>query len=98
MNESHDWEAEYSPSVQIFSALAHPLRFALAHHLCQDPHTVSELHQCLGVSQPLASHHLKILKDANVIVGQRQGRTTVYTISDEHIRHIINDVYVHTKE
>ncbi len=56
----------------IFSALANPLRLAIAHHLMHRPHSVSELHTCLGISQPLASHHLRILREAHVIDREQQ--------------------------
>ena len=93
-----DWEEQFGGSVAIFSALANPLRLALAHHLMHRPHSVSELHTCLGISQPLASHHLRILREAHVIDREQQGRTTIYRLWDDHISHIVLDVYEHTRE
>lgn len=93
-----DWEEQFGPSVAIFSALANPLRLAIAHHLVHRPHSVSELHTCLGISQPLASHHLRILREAHVIDREQQGRTTIYRLKDDHISHIVVDVYEHTRE
>jgi len=93
-----DWEEQFGPSVAIFSALANPLRLAIAHHLMHRPHSVSELHTCLGISQPLASHHLRILREAHVIDREQQGRTTIYRLKDDHISHIVIDVYEHTRE
>lgn len=93
-----DWEEQFGPSVAIFSALANPLRLAIAHHLMHRPHSVSELHTCLGISQPLASHHLRILREAHVIDREQQGRTTIYRLKDDHISHIVLDVYEHTRE
>ena len=93
-----DWEEQFGGSVAIFSALANPLRLALAHHLMHRPHSVSELHTCLGISQPLASHHLRILREAHVIDREQQGRTTIYRLKDDHISHIVVDVYEHTRE
>lgn len=98
VDESKDWAQEFGPSVEIFTALAHPLRLALAYHLMDREHSVSELHTCLGVSQPLASHHLRILLDANVVERETHGRVNVYRLKDHHISHIIADVYTHTKE
>ncbi|MDY6052262.1 MAG: metalloregulator ArsR/SmtB family transcription factor [Rothia sp. (in: high G+C Gram-positive bacteria)] len=95
--ESYPLET-YEPSVALFSALAHPLRLAICHHLMERPHTVSELHTCIGVSQPLASHHLKILKEAQVITSTHEGRNAFYQLADDHIKHIIADVHHHTKE
>lgn len=97
-NGPKDWEEQFGGSVAIFSALANPLRLALAHHLMHRPHSVSELHTCLGISQPLASHHLRILREAHVIDREQQGRTTIYRLKDDHISHIVVDVYEHTRE
>lgn len=93
-----DWEEQFGPSVAIFSALANPLRLAIAHHLVHRPHSVSELHTCLGISQPLASHHLRILREAHVIDREQHGRTTIYRLKDHHISHIVTDVHEHTRE
>ena len=93
-----DWEEQFGGSVAIFSALANPLRLALAHHLMHRPHSVSELHTCLGISQPLASHHLRILREAHVIDREQHGRTTIYRLKDHHISHIVTDVHEHTRE
>ena len=95
--EPRDWEQEFGASVAIFSALANPLRLAIAHHLVERPHSVSELHTCLGISQPLASHHLRILREAHVVEGEQHGRTTIYKLLDHHISHIVKDVQEHTK-
>ena len=97
-NSPKDWEEQFGPSVAIFSALANPLRLAIAHHLMHRPHSVSELYTCLGISQPLASHHLRILREAHVIDREQQGRTTIYRLKDDHISHIVVDVYEHTRE
>ena len=97
-NSPKDWEEQFGGSVAIFSALANPLRLAIAHHLMHRPHSVSELHTCLGISQPLASHHLRILREAHVIDREHQGRTTIYRLKDDHISHIVVDVYEHTRE
>ena len=93
-----DWEEQFGPSVAIFSALANPLRLAIAHHLMHRPHSVSELYTCLGISQPLASHHLRILREAHVIDREQRGRATIYRLKDHHISHIVLDVYEHTRE
>ena len=97
-NGPKDWEEQFGPSVAIFSALANPLRLAIAHHLVYRPHSVSELHTCLGISQPLASHHLRVLREAHVIDREQHGRTTIYRLKDHHISHIVTDVHEHTRE
>lgn len=88
----------YAASIAVFAALAHPIRISVAHCLANRPHTVKELTEHLQVSQPLVSHHLKILRDAHVIHKNQQGRTSLYSLADHHIRHIVLDVHQHTKE
>lgn len=40
--------------------------------------TVRTLTEFAGVSQPAVSQHLKVLQEANLIVGRREGRNTFY--------------------
>lgn len=89
---------KYAGSIAIFAALAHPIRISIAHCLANRPHTVKELTEHLQVSQPLVSHHLKILRDAHVIHKTQKGRSAVHSLADHHIRHIVLDVHEHTKE
>lgn len=88
----------YAASIAIFAALAHPIRISIAHCLANRPHTVKELTEHLGVSQPLVSHHLKILREAHVIHKTPQGRTSLHSLADHHMRHIVLDVHEHTQE
>ncbi len=41
---------------------------------------VSDLVKALGLDQPKVSHHLAILKRANVIIDRRQGRKIIYSL------------------
>lgn len=98
MIDMSEWEHKYGASLEIFSALANPLRLAITHCLINHPHTTGELSEHLNASQPLISHHLKLLKEAHVVVGEAQGRKTLYSVADQHIRHIVLDVHEHAKE
>ena len=52
----------------------------------------------VAIFSALASHHLRILREAHVIDREQQGRTTIYRLKDDHISHIVVDVYEHTRE
>jgi ArsR family transcriptional regulator, arsenate/arsenite/antimonite-responsive transcriptional repressor len=58
-----------------FAALADPVRLRLL-SLIADAGTICscDLTGPLGKSQPTVSHHTKILTDAGLIVGEKQGR------------------------
>jgi len=64
-----------------FSVLADPVRLRLLSLLASAPAgeaCVCELVEPLGRSQPTVSHHLKILADAGLIVGEKRGRWVWY--------------------
>jgi len=59
---------------------------------------VHELVDALGVPQPLVSQHLKILKAAGVVAGERSGREVLYRLADHHLAHIVVDAVAHASE
>lgn len=79
----------------LLRALASPMRIAIVLALQEDARCVHELVGSLGVSQPLVSQHLRVLKDAGVVSGERNGREIMYSLVDHHIVHIA-DEFMHT--
>lgn len=64
---------------QIFRSLSDPTRRALFERLCRDGEvTVGALTKGAGVSQPVVSKHLGVLKQAGLVVGRVNGRQTHY--------------------
>jgi DNA-binding transcriptional ArsR family regulator len=83
---------------ELLRALAAPVRIAIVLQLHVSPRCVHELVQALGVTQPLISQHLRVLKAASVVVGDRHGREVVYRLVDEHLAHIVIDAVAHAEE
>lgn len=88
----------YAAVSELFAALASPVRSAIVHRLTEHGWSVTELADELGVSQPLMSQHLRILRAARVVNSTRTGRTTTYTLVDEHVAHVFLDAFTHTEE
>ncbi|OKL52974.1 transcriptional regulator [Bowdeniella nasicola] len=86
------------PVVALFSALANPIRASIVHRLTSAPASVNELVEWLSVTQPLVSHHLKILRDAHLVEASKEGRRSVYSLVDDHVAHIYLDALTHMKE
>ncbi len=63
----------------------------------EQPQQVSNLVEILKISQPLVSHHLRLLKDARLLKADKQGRNVFYTLSDEHIRCVLEDMVEHVQ-
>lgn len=59
---------------------------------------VHELVDALEVPQPLVSQHLRILKSAGVVAGERAGREVMYRLVDHHLAHIVVDAIAHVEE
>jgi len=65
---------------QIFRTLADPTRRAIFERLCREGEkTVGDLTARAGVSQPVVSKHIGILKDAGLVRGRHEGRQTHYS-------------------
>lgn len=64
----------------VWPVLAEPKRRALLDLLRQRPHDVGELVEALGVSQPTASKHLRVLRDAGLVRVTGVAQRRVYSI------------------
>lgn len=82
----------------LLRALAAPVRIAIVLQLRVSERCVHELVDALGVTQPLISQHLRVLKAAGVVHGERHGREVVYRLVDEHLSHIVVDAVAHAEE
>lgn len=70
------------PDVAFLSALADPVRLAIVRQLADATNVCAcDFTECCTVSQPTVSHHLKVLRQAGVVVGERQGTNVVYSLS-----------------
>ncbi len=63
-----------------FAALADPTRREIFERLARAPSAVGELANELPVSRPAVSQHLKVLKDAGLVVDRAEGTRRVYAI------------------
>ena len=60
--------------------------------------SVSEIVAHTGASQSLVSHQLKILKSAHLVSCRREGRMMFYSLSDGHVRELVEVVLEHVQE
>jgi DNA-binding transcriptional ArsR family regulator len=64
------------------SALADPSRILLLYALSERPRNVSELAELIGISQPGASRHLKLLRERGLVKAVRIGPAIEYSLQD----------------
>jgi len=73
-------QADLAGIVQMFNGLADETRLKIVKLLSQGEFTVEELVEALGVAQSTTSHHLRVLKDVNLIEGDKRGRYIYYRL------------------
>jgi DNA-binding transcriptional ArsR family regulator len=83
---------------ELLKVLAAPARLAIVTELAEQPRFVHELVARLGMSQPLVSQHLRVLRGARLVGVERRGREAVYSLADQHVAHIVADAVQHSKE
>jgi ArsR family transcriptional regulator, zinc-responsive transcriptional repressor len=85
-------------ATDLLRALGAPHRLAIVLELAHGPRCVHELVDRLGISQSLASQHLRVLRNTGLAVATRRGKETAYALADEHVAHIAQDALAHGTE
>jgi DNA-binding transcriptional ArsR family regulator len=62
------------------AALADPTRRSLFEKLRRTPTSVADLAETMPISRPAVSQHLKVLKDAGLVVDEARGNRRIYRI------------------
>jgi DNA-binding transcriptional ArsR family regulator len=68
-----------------FSALADPTRRAIFERIAEQPKAVVELAGELPVSRPAVSQHLKVLKQAGLVVDHADGNRRIYQLDPDGV-------------
>src|ERR1700678_3461816 len=79
----------------LLRVLAAPARLAIVTELAEQPRYVHELVDRLGLSQPLVSSHLRVLRNARVVRVDRQGRAAAYSLPDQHVAPLVGRARTH---
>lgn len=92
-------DVQLERAVDLLSCMAHPVRLAVLVRLHKEgPASVGTLIDELAVEQSALSHHLRHLRGARLVVGEREGRRVVYRLHDDHIGCILDDTLDHAAE
>jgi ArsR family transcriptional regulator, arsenate/arsenite/antimonite-responsive transcriptional repressor len=84
-------EAKASAMVPVLSALADPVRLRIVSMLMAAPGGSCcgcDMEEPLGLSQPTISHHLRVLREAGLVEGERRGRWVHYSVIPERLGEI----------
>lgn len=82
---------------ETMQALAAPSRVRILSRLAAGPCSVGELAREIKVSQPAVSQQLRVLRHLGLVVGERDGRQTIYGLYDDHVRALLGEAISHTE-
>jgi DNA-binding transcriptional ArsR family regulator len=72
------------PDVRLLQALADPTRLAIVRELSGNAEVCAcDFTSCCDVGQPTVSHHLKVLREAGVVVSERRGSWIFYRLAPD---------------
>jgi DNA-binding transcriptional ArsR family regulator len=98
MTEAPAADQPLEAASELLRALASPVRLGIVRELASGGRRVHELVDALGVSQPLVSQHLRVLRTSRIVTARRQAREIEYTLTDDHVAHIVLDAIRHAAE
>lgn len=88
-------EEDAAEMATLLAALADPVRLRIVSMLAtasQGAACGCDLEVPLGLSQPTVSHHLKILREAGLISGRKEGRWVHYSVIPERLQEITDAI------
>jgi len=91
-------EDDYAQLAMLFKLFGDPTRVRILHALEQNEMCVCDIAVLLGVTKSAISHQLKALKLANLVKSRREGQVIFYSLSDDHVKEIIDMGMEHLHE
>ncbi len=91
-------ETRLTRLAETFRLLGDPTRLRVLLTCLDGPVAVGEIARRTGASQPLVSHHLRLLRGARLVRGTRRQRQVHYDADDAHVRDMLLDMVAHANE
>lgn len=70
---------------RVCSGVGDPKRVLILYALDKGPRCVNDLSEELGMSQPAVSRHLRVLRERNLVLTDRQGPSVIYKLADHRL-------------
>ena len=97
-NENMPSEDELYDLAELFKAFGDSTRIRILFALFEADICVCDLAETLNMTQSAISHQLRLLKQARLVNGRREGKQIIYYLADEHVRTIISMGLEHINE
>ncbi len=81
----------YTKSAEVFQLLAHASRLQILDELRRGPACVCHLQTVLERPQAYVSQQLRVLREANVVVDEKEGLNVYYRIVDARVLRLLEE-------
>lgn len=98
LKEKYDSDAVLCEMSMFFKILSDKTRLRILTELLEGSLCVNHICERLDMSQSAISHQLALLRKADLVRVMRKGKTIVYSISDEHVRSMLDMALLHACE
>lgn len=82
---------------KIYKALGDPSRLRIIYVLSKSSLCVCDIATLLDMTQSSISHHLRILRDLNLVKFKREGKLVIYSLDDDHVLKVFEEGLNHAK-
>ena|SRR5258708_4311531 len=76
---------DFNQITKFFTAMGDPIRLQILLLLRSKPLNVGDIANQFQISRPAISHHLRVLKEANILESKKAGQEVYYTINKAYI-------------
>lgn len=97
MDKQHVEDEELEKMSVIFKMLSDRTRLMILLALHNSELCVAHLCEAVGMEQSAVSHQLKNLKTARLIKSRKDGKNVYYSLDDDHVLHVIDQVLMHVR-
>lgn len=91
-------KAMLQPVSQFFKTISDPTRLSILFLLQKKEMNVGDIAAALDMHQSAISHQLSTLKKNRLVKPRRDGKTIFYSLDDDHVFKILEQVMTHTRE
>ena len=83
---------------EVFKTFGDSTRIRILWALSEGEMCVCDLSQLLGMGQSAISHQLRVLRQARLVKFRREGKSSVYSLDDDHVSGILHAGMTHIQE
>lgn len=82
---------------EVYKALGDPTRLRIVYVLSKSPLCVCDIATLLDMTQTSISHHLRVLRNLNLVKYKRDGKLVIYSLDDDHVLRLLEEGLEHIR-